>query len=1249
MKKRFLGLFLTLLMLLSLMPVQASAEGEAWMSFYVSPTGSDNAAGSEVAPFKTIQRAQEEVRKYNQNMQGNITVNLMPGRYELTEQLDFKLEDSGTNGFEVIWQGTDPNNLPVVSGAKEVKGTWTEGENGIWHIQADDIDFARSIFVNGKKAVRAKSSKKVYGGDEYTEKVDYVHPYRGARDTVYAGFYASKDKIGIYENPEDIELHSTMIFRTAMFHVSDIVQDPADENQVIVKLGEYWNEYRIGGNDQWMPYRGFVVENAYELLDMPGEFYFNRKTKRLSYIPYAGEDMNSAEVLVPVLEQLMHIHGGNKNNKLENLRFKNVKFAHGTSYQFQDSDSASGQGDFHYLQEATEGTSKFAINMEWCKNVTFDSCVFYGIEAACIYMKWGTEHCNVIGSVFADLGGHGVMMGSISQDRVSDMGVTAETTGPADAAFGGSFITSYPINGSAGYARDQISLFRTSSSLTRGGDGWFSDPLLSEEDGNPWVVIEMLSKAKLESIEFTFPSRATEVHRSNFEIQVSNDRYFKEYETVASFTAPAEQRGKVDVESDKEWRYIRFQKTALEPFALNGCWAWSYDVMHQTNEEVPRENEISNCYFTRVGQQNWVAVPIFFMYTRDCRVIHNTLHDVPYSGMSIGWGWWYTDNDTAGGNEILYNHIDDATKSANDGGCLYIFGEQNNSTKRTQIRGNYFSNATSGWGCGLYMDSGNCGIDVIDNVALNVRDAIAQNNSYGEITVKNFYTGDSTKRTFNQVPNDGSGIYADTSKFYRENKDLFDMDDPIQYVYSDPPVEVSRIMAEAGIEDEWEWILDRVPVGADVQKTILIGPDATEAEIIKATQGMIPGYGADVARGALEQGMAQHILDNGTFGNLPWNFKPETKIALENALEVFYEYPSRVGDYTNGHILDQEPIKDGIYNAYKLVEHPSYEKMLEYCDAFAKEATTASYLQADIDTFKQEVEAIKAKNPATRGDKGAAARELEIAYNKLWNVNRTPQLVDVAVENGTSSVDVAGKKITVNLPFGVTAAEAKPFFFVGPNTEIVTDIAKINCALGTVSVPLRNTVTGKYEAWTVEFVENKEAGVSGKLSLEPADWTGGNVNTTYHNDPGYITLDPYFQPSMHAKLVDNNLSFSLWAPRMDLGEGYKIIFGAQTCADLDPESYSDKNTYYMLELRNQDLGLYKVKAGKEEVHSYIYECGFNYGQFNDFEITTTDHNGLNRITVKMNGDVIIDTLVDEPIGQKGYFGIYNPNIAVKIK
>jgi len=1239
MKKRILGLVLTLLMILSLLPVSAVAE-EAWMSFYVSPSGSDDAAGTQSAPFKTILRAQEEVRKYNQNMQGNIAVNLMPGRYELTEQLDFKQADSGSNGYDVIWRATDPNNMPIISGAKEVKGTWVEGENGIWHTQAEDIDFARSIFVNGKKAIRAKASKKSIGFGEYTVKENYVHPILGEKDTVYKGFYASKDEIGVYENPEDVELHSTMIFRTAMFHVTDIYPNPGSpESEVIVELGDYWNEYRLTGNDQWMPYRGFVVENAYELLDTPGEFYFNRKTKRLSYIPEEGQDMNNAEVLVPVLEQIMHIHGGNRDNKLTNIRFENITFAHGTSNQFQTSDSASGQGDFHYLQEATEGTSKFAINMEWCNEVDFNSCVFYGLDAAGIYMKWGVENCEIVGSVFADLGGHGIMGGSITQD--TNRSDYTPTDGPADAAFGGSFFTSYVLGGT-GYARDQISVFRSDSSKTKGGDGWYSNPRTSDEEYQ-WVVIEMLSKAKLESIEYTFPSKATDVQRSNFAIQVSNDRSFKTYETVATIEGPSDYRGKVDVESDEAWRYIRFIKTELEPFALSGCFAWSYDVMPQGNEGTCRDNLIQNCYFTRVGQQNWVAVPIFLMYTRDYKIIHNTFHDVPYTGVSIGWGWWHTNNDIAGGNEVLYNHFDDITKSANDGGCLYIFGNQNNSTKRSQIRGNYFSNATSGWGCALYMDSGNQGIDVYDNVALNTRNVIAQNNSTGYITVKNFYTADNMYRSWNQLVQDGSAFVPNPEKYYRENKDYFDMDDPIQFVYSDPPEEVSRIIANAGIEDEWLWILDRVPE-KNAQNTILIGPDAMEAEFARGQYGMRAGYGRE-----LEIETAQHILNNGTFGTLPWNFKMQSKIDLEHAIHTLTNYPTRVNDLSMGHRTNQELLKEAIDVAYKTLIHPSYEEMIKYCEAFANEAKAPAYLQADIDAFVKEVEAIKAKNPESRGDKGAAARELEIAYNKLWNTNRIPQLVDANIENGTSKVDLANKKVTVYMPFGVKAGEREIHYIVGPNTEIAVDLSKISVVDSKAIVPLKNSKTGQYASWAVEFVESTEQGTAGRISIDPADWTAGNINNQYRNDAGHITLDPYYLPSMYKKLVDNNISFSMSAQRMDLANGYKIIFGAQTCEDLDIESYYDKNTCYMLELRNQDLALYKIKGGNEELHSYVYECGFEYGQFNDVEITTTNHNGLNRITVSLNGAIVIDTLVDEPIGQTGYFGIWNLNVPVLIK
>ncbi|MBQ8588267.1 MAG: hypothetical protein IJ454_02640, partial [Clostridia bacterium] len=204
--------------------------GQVWMSFYVSPDGSDDALGTEADPFRTLARAREEVRKYNGYMQGDITVNLMPGRYVQEEHLEFKLEDSGTNGYDIVWQGTDPDNLPTISGAEEVTGTWTEGEDGIWHIQAENLKFAREMFVNDDMAIRARSSKKIYGKDYYNVGDDYLHPYHGQQDTKYVGFYVDKSKMGLYENPEDVEIHSIMKFRTALLHIDDIIEDPEDEN-----------------------------------------------------------------------------------------------------------------------------------------------------------------------------------------------------------------------------------------------------------------------------------------------------------------------------------------------------------------------------------------------------------------------------------------------------------------------------------------------------------------------------------------------------------------------------------------------------------------------------------------------------------------------------------------------------------------------------------------------------------------------------------------------------------------------------------------------------------------------------------------------------------------------------------------------------------------------------------------------------------------------------------------------------------
>lgn len=76
-------------------PTLKVSQREVQQELFVSPEGSDSNAGTIDSPFLTVARAQEEVRKYNQNMSGDILVYLREGTYEITEPMQFGVEDSG--------------------------------------------------------------------------------------------------------------------------------------------------------------------------------------------------------------------------------------------------------------------------------------------------------------------------------------------------------------------------------------------------------------------------------------------------------------------------------------------------------------------------------------------------------------------------------------------------------------------------------------------------------------------------------------------------------------------------------------------------------------------------------------------------------------------------------------------------------------------------------------------------------------------------------------------------------------------------------------------------------------------------------------------------------------------------------------------------------------------------------------------------------------------------------------------------
>ena len=76
------------------------------IAFFVSPDGSDAAQGTSAGTaFATLQRAQAALRQaLNASAQSaDAVVTVLPGTYISRDPLVFSPEDSGTNGFKVVW------------------------------------------------------------------------------------------------------------------------------------------------------------------------------------------------------------------------------------------------------------------------------------------------------------------------------------------------------------------------------------------------------------------------------------------------------------------------------------------------------------------------------------------------------------------------------------------------------------------------------------------------------------------------------------------------------------------------------------------------------------------------------------------------------------------------------------------------------------------------------------------------------------------------------------------------------------------------------------------------------------------------------------------------------------------------------------------------------------------------------------------------------------------------------------------
>ncbi len=91
--------------------------------------------------------------------------------------------------------------------------------------------------------------------------------------------------------------------------------------------------------------------------------------------------------------------------------------------------------------------------------------------------------------------------------------------------------------------------------------------------------------------------------------------------------------------------------------------------------EVCTGQEVSNCHFYNVTNEDWGCVAIAAGYVSGINIEHNTIHDVSYTGISLGWGW-NRDLVCMKDNKVHANLIYNYAQHMYDCAGIYTLGNQ---------------------------------------------------------------------------------------------------------------------------------------------------------------------------------------------------------------------------------------------------------------------------------------------------------------------------------------------------------------------------------------------------------------------------------------------------------------------------------------------------------------------------------------------------------------------------------------------
>ncbi|WP_433118372.1 RICIN domain-containing protein [Micromonospora sp. CA-246542] len=410
---------------------QSPASAAVQETYYVAPDGNDSNAGTQASPFKTVQRARDVVRTVNANMSGDINVYLRGGRYPVTSTVEFGASDSGTNGYRISYAAY-PGETPVLDGGVPVTG-WTQHSGNIWKAPLDRSTKLRTLYVNDKRAQMATktvSSGGCYGTYNVTAgQASWAWESGSQCD---GAKYSQNDFPAIPRNQDDIEIETGTTWTTAIVGVRQVTTDGSNRVALFqqpgaaIAQGAFNGNAQVGGSHKLM--------NAYEFLDAPGEFYFDKGTKTVYYYKASSEDMTNASVYAPNnVTTVLRVAGASTTSHARNITFSGLTVQHsdwnlfnvaGSSFKQAQQGNLGAQayakGNFHVYYYRNVDVTPGIVQVQNADGILLQRNRVQHTGADGISMVNDVQNSQLIGNYTNDIAGSAIDVGHPQHVYIGD-------------------------------------------------------------------------------------------------------------------------------------------------------------------------------------------------------------------------------------------------------------------------------------------------------------------------------------------------------------------------------------------------------------------------------------------------------------------------------------------------------------------------------------------------------------------------------------------------------------------------------------------------------------------------------------------------------------------------------------------------------------------------------------------------------------------------------------------------------------